>query len=362
MKFDRYIQRALLPILLVGWGWLLVACSDHTDPTEDQPEPQTGSMLRIGSLTRSDSNTDPFEGGAEVKLFLVPQGADAKKPGIVKKDGSTGDIIWSGNPLMVKPGADYHIFGFLPAAVTEGTSGVTVDDANSLATMTINELPAVTSQDLCVIIGVKEGRLLANESVTPGTFAYHAPENTAEDYYVSLLADHLYAGVTFKFYVDPTYDALRTIKLKKVVMKSTSKTMQVSIPLTMNNDGNNPIGTPTYTPTETAQEDVTLYQSAGETLTVKDANTPLTFTAYFSPDVRVQSGLSIVSTYDVYDKGGHPLSENRQAENSLVAPLRGLQRAQNRIVTLTVNPTYLYILSNWDIDNPEFVISNLVGT
>ena len=235
---------------------------------------------------------------------------------------------------------------------------MTVDEANSQATMTIHDLPAVTSQDLCVIIGVKEGRLLANESVTPGTFAYHAPENTAEDYYVSLLADHLYAGVTFKFYVDPTYDALRTIKLKKVVMKSTSKTMQVSIPLTMNNDGNNPIGTPTYTPTETAQEDVTLYQSAGETLTVKDANTPLTFTAYFSPDVRVQSGLSIVSTYDVYDKGGHPLSENRQAENSLAAPLSGLKRAQKKIITLTVNPTYLYILSNWDIDNPEFVISN----
>lgn len=357
MKFDRYIHRGLLPILLVGWGWLLAACSDHTDHIEDQPEQQTGSMLRIGSLTRSDSSTDPFEGGAEVKLFLVPQGRDAKAPGIVKKDDSSGDIIWKGNPLMVKPGADYTIFGFLPAAVTAGTSAVTVDEANSQATMTIDNLPAVTSQDLCVIIGVKEGRLSANESVTPGTFAYHAPENTAEDYYVSLLADHLYAGVTFKFYIDPTYDALRTIKLKKVEMKSTSKMMNVSIPLNMNNEGNNPIGTPTYTATETAQADVTLYQSGqsgGETLTLATANTPLTFTAYFSPGV--QTGLSIVSTYNVYDKDGHLLSENRQAENSLAAPLLGLQRAQKRIITLTVNPTYLYILSNWDIDNPEFVI------
>ena len=359
MKFDRYIHRALLPILLIGWGWLLAACSDHTDPTEDQPEPQTGSMLRIGSLTRSDSSTDPFEGGAEVKLFLVPQGADAKEPGVVKKDDSSGDIIWNGNPLMVKPGADYSIFGFLPAAVTEEASAVTVDEANSLATMTIHDLPAVTSQDLCVIIGVKEGRLSANESVTPGTFAYHAPENTAEDYYVSLLADHLYAGVTFKFYIDPTYDALRTIKLKKVEMKSTSKMMNVTIPLNMNNEGNNPIGTPTYTATETAQADVTLYQSQqsqGETLTLATANTPLTFTAYFSPGV--QTGLSIVSTYDVYDKDGHLLSENRQAENSLAAPLAGVLRGQKGIITLTVNPTYLYILSNWDINNPEFVITN----
>jgi hypothetical protein len=257
---------------------------------------------------------------------------------------------------MVKPGADYTIFGFLPAAVTKGASAVTVDEANSLATMTIHDLPAVTSQDLCVIIGVKEGRLSANESVTPGTFAYHAPENTAEDYYVSLLADHLYAGVTFKFYIDPTYDALRTIKLKKVEMKSTSKMMNVSIPLNMNNEGNNPIGTPTYTATETAQADVTLYQSGGETLTLATANTPLTFTAYFSPGV--QTGLSIVSTYDVYDKDGHLLSENRQAENSLAAPLAGVLRGQKGIITLTVNPTYLYILSNWDINNPEFVITN----
>lgn len=355
MKFDRYIHRALLPILL-GWGWLLTACSGHTDPAEDQPDPQTGSMLRIGSLTRSDSSTDPFEDGAEVKLFLVPQGANSKEPGVVKKDDTTGDIVWNGSPLMVKPGADYTIFGFLPAAVTTGVSAVTVDDVNSQATMTINDLPAVTSQDLCVIIGVKEGQLSDNESVPPGSFAYHASENTADGYYVSLLADHLYAAVTFRFYIDPTYDALRTIKLKTVVMKSTSKTMNVSIPLTMNSAGNNPIGTPTYTATQTAQADVTLYQSEGEALTKAADNTPLTFMAYFSPGV--QSGLSIVSTYDVYDKDGNLVSENRQAENNLAAPLAGLLRAQKGIITLTVNPTYLYILSNWDIDNPEFVISN----
>ena len=366
MKFDRYIHRGLLPTLLVGWGWLLAACSDHTVHIEDQPEQQTGSMLRIGSLTRSDSSTDPFEGGAEVKLFLVPQGGDAKAPGIVKKDDSSGDIIWNGNPLMVKPGADYTIFGFLPAAVTTGTSGVMVDDEEGQATMTINDLPAVTTLDLCVIIGVKEGQLTADQPVvTPGKFAYHASENTADDYYVSLLADHLYAGVTFNFYIDPTYKALRTIKLKEVVMKTTSKTLNVSIPFAMNNV--DPMGTPpTYTPTATAQVDVPLYQSVGEELTVKStnpsANTPITFTAYFSPaivdpdDPDIQSGLSIVSTYDVYDKDGHLVSENRQAENSLAAPLLGLQRAQKRIITLTVNPTYLYILSNWDIDNPEFVI------
>lgn len=361
MKFDRYIHTGLLPILLVGWGWLLAACSDHTDHIEDQPEQQTGSMLRIASLTRSDSSTDPFEGGAEVKLFLVPQGRVAKDPGVVKKDDSSGDIIWKGNPLMVKPGADYTIFGFLPAAVTTGTSGVTVDDEEGQATMTINDLPTVTTQDLCVIIGVKEGQVTADQPVTPGKFAYHASENTADDYYVSLLADHLYAGITFNFYIDPTYKALRTIKLKEVVMRSTSKTLNVSIPLVMNNIGNNPIGTPTYTPTETAQDDVPLYQSVvGEELTVASANTPITFTAYFSPGIMdglsIASGLSIVSTYDVYDKDGHLVSLNRQAENSLAAPLLGLQRAQKRIITLTVNPTYLYILSNWDIDNPEFVI------
>ena len=96
--------------------------------------------------------------------------------------------------------------------------------------------------------------------------------------------------------------------------------------------------------------------SGGEPLTLATANTPLTFTAYFSPGV--QTGLSIVSTYDVYDKDGNLLSENRKAENSLAAPLAGVLRGQKGIITLTVNPTYLYILSNWDINNPEFVITN----
>ena len=136
----------------------------------------------------------------------------------------------------------------------------------------------------------------------------------------------------------------------------------------MNNEGNNPIGTPTYTDTETAQADVTLYQSQqsqGETLTLATANTPLTFTAYFSPGV--QTGLSIVSTYDVYDtnpSAGHPegnlIRKDCTATNtiplSLIDAFTEAERGKIYTLNLFVKPTYLYVMSDPDLNNPTVTI------
>jgi hypothetical protein len=82
-------------------------------------------------------------------------------------------------------------------------------------------------------------------------------------------------------------------------------------------------------------------------------------TGYFLPAYASSpSTLSVVRTYDVYDKQGNKIRENCEATNSLASMLNGIQRGQKRPIELTVNPTYLYVLSEPDLDNPTITMDN----
>ena len=69
------------------------------------------------------------------------------------------------------------------------------------------------------------------------------------------------------------------------------------------------------------------------------------------------------STYNVYDLKGNLVREGCEAVNTI--DLRSLfkitatqlQRGHMYSVTLTVNPTYLYVLSEPDLDNPTVKIN-----
>jgi hypothetical protein len=68
--------------------------------------------------------------------------------------------------------------------------------------------------------------------------------------------------------------------------------------------------------------------------------------------------LSIACKYDVYDRKGNLIRKDCTAENQLPAPPNGQWKSGKRIVIpLTVEPTYLYVLSNPDLDNPTITIN-----
>lgn len=359
MKVYRYIYSGWLAALLMGWGCLMTDCTDHQEIEVVRPDVPDEQPLGIHALTRADGDTDPMK-NVSVKLFLLPNGSTTDTGGEVTytgKDDGSSEFVFGTSALYVKPGTDYRVFGFMPASAATGTSSVTMNEETAVATMTVNGLPAISTQDISVVVGVKGGKLTALEpTVTLGQFAYHAPENTVDGYGVSLLRDHLYAGVTFNFSISVTYNALRTIKLKKVVMKSASQKVNASIPFKTDDVGIHPIRTAPTTTDAGTQDEVILYQSentTGEALTVKTANTPLACSGYFWPGI--EAGLTIESTYDVYDKNNHLIRENCKAVNGLSIVLGGLNRGERKVVSLTVDPTYLYVLSDWD--NPGFVVN-----
>lgn len=344
MNIYRNIYTSMLAALQIGWGCLFMGCTDSN--TNESP----GEPLRIVGMTRSGDETnvsDPMS----VKLFL-----DDGKTTPIPSDAVTfpGTV----SSLRVKPGNDYHVFGFLPSnanALSDGTNGVsnvTVNSNTKIATLTIDSLAPFSTSDVCVVIGVK-GKLAPNEKVVAGSFKYHAPENTEEGFGVSLLVDHLFAAMAFSYKVDATYDAIRTIKLKKVVMKSTSaKKVKAEVTLQMNDGGTNPITNVVFTPSETAaQKEIVLYQSEDEAGTALNVTTPIEFTGFYGAGISsLGSTLSIESTYDIYDKDDNLIDENRKAVNNLATVLSEITRGKKVKLNMKVIPTYLYVLSDSDAE------------
>lgn len=370
MKLNRYIYTKLLTVLLMGWGCLLVACSDHVEtdieqPKEPQPEQPTGEPLWVGSLTRNAGepvvDDDPMK-NEYVYLFLS-QGETTPPAGSVlykgKTDTSTGTVItWDPTPLYVKPGKDYEVFGFLPAteATTTGTDAPTISISSTKAIMNIKNLNAVSTKDICVVIGANT----VGQTITRGVFNYHAPENTETGYGVDLLVDHLYASALFQFKVHTDYDKLRTIKLKKVTMKlKTSSTLpaKVNATVTLTKGSASPLEVALSSVAGSGTVSLVLFENntgdkPGQALKVDET---INMAAYFDPAYK--GDLVLESLYDVYDKHGNKTRENCKAENDLSSLLNveTTVRGAQKVIPLTVRPTYLYVLSepDWDYDIPS---------
>ena len=357
MKAYRYIYTGLLTALLIGWGCLLMGCSDQAEigteqPDSPQPEEPKGEPLRVASLTRGDGDTDatadPMK-GEYVYLFLAAQGETTASSGSVlykgKNDTSTGnDITWGASgALYVKPGHDYEVYGFLPADEATGTTDPRISFSGDEVTMNIYGLDAVAKKEICVVIGANT----VGQTITPGVFGYHAPENTEIGYGVDLLADHLYASAKFQFKVHADYDKLRTIKLKTVELKTASSMYaKVDATITLTKGNANPITNVVFQDNGSGTVDVELFNNdAGYELKVDETKDLM---IYFDPAYK--GDLVLKSTYDVYDKQGHLLREDCTAENGLGSVLSSIVRGKQIVIPLTVQPTYIYILSESDAD------------
>jgi hypothetical protein len=196
---------------------------------------------------------------------------------------------------------------------------------------------------------------------------------------VFLLFDHLYAALRFNFKVDDVYDALRTIKLRKLELVAYADDsgggvwakFNATVTLRQNTLGNSPIvGSVLYTADESSAyvAPVPLYEWDGTPNTATDLDnevilnpdTPTQFMGCFVPGMNTYFKLR--STYDVYDKQENLIRQNCQAENTI--DLRQLfsndlttMRGHCYSITMTVQPTYLYMLSEPDMDNPTVRVS-----
>lgn len=289
----------------------------------------------------------------------------------------------------------YYLYGYVPYVYEDNVTatieklpggGKTYEDG---AVLTIHNLPSASSNDVCVVVGAKNGkdyyRADADYEVPTlvrGDFEYigKPTEGDGTGNYVFLLFEHLYSSLDISMRVHSEYNALRTIKLKELHLKTSigsspvkNKT-NVTITLNKTTDGSSPIAKDgegndmiIFDLMGDAEADVNIVPSepaGGCVLTTNYADNE--FLGYFMPEGVTK--MDLTSIYDVYDKNvttehpeGNLVRANCSATNTLTLNnLYYMQphavRGRKYHINLTIRPTYLYMMSDPDLDNPTVTV------
>ena len=310
--------------------------------------------------------------GQSIGMFLTQNGVEP-----LQGFSYSGGGKWH-TSLEIEHAGTYYFYGYTPhtSGVTCTISSSSTDNDNSSystgAVLKINNLPAVTANDVCVIIGAKNGKddYKADDDYTVsglvrGNFEYAAqPTEGGSGNYIYLLLDHLYAALRVNMRVNGDYNALRTIKLKELRLQTsasgtaTKKRLNATVTLaaTSGDPDPDPIQSIVYTPVGEDDGDGSMFSSTnGVTLTTSYGE----YMGHFMP--QGVDKLKLTSVYDVYDKKGNLIRESCMATNTLI--LKELFSEQNEsrrgcryTIKMTIQPTYLYVLSEPDLDDPTVTL------
>lgn len=337
----------LIALLLIVVGGLLTSCSN------DDTQESKSTSLQIMGFTRSGDPTQSYEGKGDyspINLFLVD--GETQKQGSARYNGSEWRISGFTNE-DIGTSHTYSLYGFAPAEAIG--SLLTVGAENT--TLTLTGLPAVNAKDVCFIVGLQR----TENQDTPkgswddyeGNFSFTTGSTAETKNLLYLLMDHVYASVCFTMAIDEEYAALRSIKIKKMELRSTQNTTTATITLTPNNTGADPVQSVTYSSATGSSCSATFFESkVGDELTTFDTDKAKEYTCCFLPGL--SNALTLVTTYDVYDRKGNKIDE-RTASNKL--PALTALRGDRVTINLTVAPTYLGVLSDPDLDNPTITIN-----
>ncbi len=331
-------------------GWLMgsmlmllvTACSSDSTDASKQQEDWEDARIELRGVTRAGT-TD--SGMGDIHVFLKDDYGIYE--GAFKYHNETATHYWTAQNLKVKPGThNFWLYGYMPAI--EGITGEVLGQRQ----LKLSGIPPISPEDICIVTGVK----VYESSVLPlrGTFEFEYKNSDYNDVTVlNLLLEHMLGHVDFKFKIGSRYSQLRKIKVKSLTIKTTS---QSSISATINLPANTEnVVTINYTATGADQTYTTTL--------LANTDTPLELT---TDGVSVSSGINVAvgtglsenfileSEYEVYDLKNNLLS-TRTASNNLSGALPVM--GQKKEVVLTVEPTYLYQLSDDDLNNPEVTIS-----
>ena len=385
------------PLALIGLlATLLVGCSDDGEtsrqftieaaasalPYEEQDATLGGTRGWIPPspyLLYGDLNTGSYKNyrnltESSIDVFFAKDGNTTPLHGRLRREQQSNSEEWKWKLALTEnsgtiTASDYYVYGFIPRDAADDAEiapfGSGYQDG---AILTIKGLKTVTP-DACVIIGAKDGQDENTVSgLRAGDFGFKLREGDNVTNYLFLLFDHLYSALGISMKVDADYNALRTIKLREISLQPSSddavmkKKMDVTVTLQHNENGSSPISsvvfsTPTDATTMTASDGILYQSSEGITLTAASQS----FISSFMP--QGVTTLMLTSTYDVYDKKDNLIRKDCKATNKielkkLISYFVEAERGRKYTINMTIQPTYLYMLSEPDLDNPTLVVEN----
>lgn len=242
-------------------------------------------------------------------------------------------LVWNGKTLTTSlklEQGSYTIYGYMPY-----NSGATFDKDDLVMTM-----PGLAGMSASNAMVIKPAPVTISNGVDKVT--------------IDLEMDHLMARVTPYFYInDAEYADLRTIKIKKVEFIHPNKAYTATVDYAT--DGSH---TTAWTPGDAMASAVTFYEETESPVVLEQqgkANAKAPSTCYFCPEMEI-SGLRMRVTYDVYDAKGNLTRPDAVAENSIKKISGKLSEATNYKLYIPLVPSYLYVLSDGDLDSDALVV------
>ena len=352
MITTKNIYKWLRCSLLLSGLLLFVACSQDSSNDDEQPR---GGTLRLSSVTRANS-LFPVD-GSSVYLFVTTKD-DVFKDGYYSYT-TTPSPSWTNSGVSVGENLQYYIYGYMPQNDTYDSNIEKPEgsDYSTGADLTLSNLPVFTSKDICVTVGVRRVTSDSDETeASEGNFGYLSGLNSEN--YVNLLMDHIYSDLKLVFKVDANYNDLRLIKLKSVKLECTyGDKIQTKVLLRSGSGlGEASVAYSKYG-TGTSTDHFFLKESDSNSPVVLDATARELGSIYCTPIIFDYAGtyMSLVCTYDVYDRQDHQMRASCTVENKF--GLSHMVHGEQTTVTVTIAPTYLYMLGDYDLDNPTIKIN-----
>lgn len=380
-------------LLFLMSGLLLEACSSDSasDSRPDNSSSERTVRLSAGArqyhvddaemasapgLTRTVTYPEPTSEWASITpsdnmlVFVAKDKENASQSDVLSRlFYATTNSGWQSNITITDAGPDnnYLIYGFMPIDAENVSISPLSTNTNYKAgtTMSIKGLKVLTQTDPCVIVGV--GRQETNTSDVTlkwGTFDFTFKTGTDVIDYMSILLDHIYSRYHFQVKIDADYAQLRTIKITKMTLEALSDdgtqtvgTVNATVNIQTNTTNTNPISSVTYS-RNTGTRSVTFFENT---------TTPLLLTtsyqdAGFCLAPGDQHWFRLTTVYEVYNRDNKHIRTNTATNTFDTANFKehkitNTNPGLDHTIQIIVNPTYLYVLSDSDLDNPTFDIN-----
>lgn len=250
----------------------------------------------------------------------------------------------------------YYLYAYQPAGIStkDNTTFSAADGGGHKLTATVN---TITTGDPTISVAVArmyyvESNYNYNDPTpVPGDFVFGPiSNNSANPDKVILAMNHLYAQASLNFKIDATYSQLRKIVITGIKARTTlgQATMDVKFSASP---------APTWgTPTESNLEVDIPIQGDSIILTTDFQAAPVATFCYM-PVAASNLPIELEVTYNVYHSSATLPSNNtgewlirkqQHAVNGRIMPSANPAAGTNYPINITVNPTYLYQLSDDD--------------
>ena len=329
----KHLQYILMMTVIV----LLAACSQDVAEELQQPvAEEPDATLRLAGVTRAITEDNPAYG--DIRIFLT-NGTTATE-GLFK---CTGVASWT-TQLKLKSGVrTYQLYGYMPDNAECARSITDFDDDG--AVLHIQQVSPISAQDFCVVTGVRQAVDEYDETAAVrGAFSFDY--DSKRENYINLFLDHLYSHIIFSMRVGEDYDAVRTIKIKRMKLQ-VAEISHYNVDVTLTKD----VGISSVTQNKVAGTGTPEQTIWDEEITLTTSSQTIC-SGYILPATTLFDKLSLVIDYDIYDKRGNKVAV-RTAKNSLALPLEELQRGEERTLQINIDPSYLYDLS---LNDPPIVV------